>query len=60
MTSVKITFHKKLNAIQCVCGYIGTSHKCKEEIRGKLSFSRALKKIVASIKTRGIEMNITS
>ena len=38
MAAIKITFHKKLNAAQCMCGSVGTSHKCKEEIRGKIIF----------------------
>ena len=38
MAAIKITFHKKLNAAQCMCGFVGTSHKCKEEIRGKIIF----------------------
>ena len=38
MTTIKITFHEKLNAVQCICGFIGTSHECKEEIRGKVIF----------------------
>ena len=40
MASNKIVFHKKLNAIQCVCGYIGTFHECKEKIQGKIIFVR--------------------
>ena len=38
ITTIKITFHKKSNAVQCICGFIGTSHECKEEIRGKVIF----------------------
>ena len=37
---VKIIFHEKLNAIQCVCGFISTSHECKEKIQGKIVFVR--------------------
>ena len=40
MASNKIGFHEKLNAIQCVCGYIGTFHECKEKIQGKIIFVR--------------------
>ena len=40
MGTIKIAFHKKLNAVQYVCGYIGTFHKCKEEIQGKIIFIR--------------------
>ena len=38
MTTIKITFHEKLNAVQCMCGFIGTSQECKEEICGKIIF----------------------
>ena len=60
MTTIKITFHKKLNAVQCICGFVGTSHECKEDICGKLYFSIVLKKIVTCVKIRFIEMNIMS
>ena len=40
MASIKIVFHEKLNAIQCVCGYIGTFDECKEKIQGKIIFVR--------------------
>ena len=43
MAVFKIIFHKELNAIQCVYGYIGTSHECKEEIKGKIIFVRCSK-----------------
>ena len=38
MAVFKIIFHEELNAIQCVCGYSGTSHECKEEIIWKIIF----------------------
>ena len=44
MTTVKIVFHEKLNAIRCVCGYIGTFHECKEKIQGKIIFVRCSEK----------------
>ena len=43
MAVFKIIFHKELNAIQCVYGYIGTSHECKEEIKGKIIFVQCSK-----------------
>ena len=52
MATIKIVFHEKLNAIQCVCSYIGTFHECKKEIQGKLSLFDALKKIAAFVKTK--------
>ena len=45
MTTIKITFHKKLNAVQCMCGFVGTSHECKEEIHGKIIFVNCSKEI---------------
>ena len=61
MTAIKITFHEKLNAVQCICGFTGTSHECKEEkFAEKLSLSIVLKKIVTCVKIRSIEMNIMS
>ena len=38
MTTIKITFHEKLNAYQSMCRFVGTSHEYKEEIRGKIIF----------------------
>ena len=38
MTSIQIIFHKKLNAIQCFCGFVGTNHQCEKTIQGKIIF----------------------
>ena len=38
MSSIKIVFHEKLNAIQCICDFIGTTHECKEVIQRKIIF----------------------
>ena len=38
MTSIQIIIHKKLNAIQCFCGFVSVNHKCKEKIQGKIIF----------------------
>ena len=38
MTSIQIIIHKKLNAIQCFCGFVGVNHECKEKIQGKIIF----------------------
>ena len=40
MAAIKIFFHEELNAIQCVCGYIGTFYEWKEEIQEKIIFVR--------------------
>lgn len=34
----KLIFHRELKSIQCICGYIGTSHKCVQEFKGKIIF----------------------
>ena len=60
MAAIKITFHKKLNAAQCMCGFVGTSHKCKEEIRGKIVFVNCSEENCNFVKIRFIEMNIMS
>ena len=38
MSVCKIIFHEKINSIQCVCGFIDTSHQCNKEIKGKIIF----------------------
>ena len=38
MTSIQIIFHKKLNAIQCFCGFTGINHQCQKTIQGKVIF----------------------
>ena len=38
MTSIQIIFHKKLNAIQCFCGFVGRNHQCEKTIQGKIIF----------------------
>ena len=38
MTSIQIIFHKKVNAIQCFCGFIGRNHQCEKIIQGKIIF----------------------
>ena len=40
MAVCKIILHEELNSIQCVCEYIGTSHKRNEEIKGQIIFLR--------------------
>ena len=34
----KLIFHWELKGIQCICGYIGTSHECTQEFKGKIIF----------------------
>ena len=38
MTSIQIIFHKKLNAIQCFCGFVSRNHQCEKTIQGKIIF----------------------
>ena len=32
----KLIFHRELKSIQCICGYIGTSQECIQELKGKI------------------------
>ena len=34
----KLIFHRELKSIQYICGYIGTSHECIQEFKGKIIF----------------------
>ena len=38
MTSIQIIFYKKLNAIQCFCGFVSRNHQCEKTIQGKIIF----------------------
>ena len=38
MTSIHIIFHKKLNAIQCFCGFVSKNHQGQKTIQGKVIF----------------------
>ena len=38
MSSIQIIIHKKLNAIQRLCGFIGRNHQCEKTIQGKMIF----------------------
>ena len=41
MTSIQIinqSINQKLNAIQCLCGFIGRNHQCEKTIQGQIIF----------------------
>ena len=43
-----------------MCGFVGTSHECEGEIRGKIIFVNCSEKICNLRKSRFLEMNIMS
>ena len=38
MTSIQITIHEKLNAIQWFCGFMGRNNQCENTNQGKIIF----------------------
>ena len=42
----KIIYHRETKLIECICGYVGTSHKCQKDLK-KLSLFDTLKGVLS-------------